>query len=292
MQILTFPENQPQASALASHCRSALDTVAIHRFPDGESRVRLPAELPERVVLYRSLDRPNEKLVELILAAETARRLGARDLILVAPYLCYMRQDKAFTPGEAISQGIVGRMLAQYFDGLITVDAHLHRVSALRQVVPLERALNLSAAERIGGHLRALGPELTLVGPDRESEQWVAATARVCGAEYVVGRKQRRGDRDVSIQFPRLDLQGRHAVLLDDIASSGRTLAQAAQALREAGCARLDLVVTHALFMEDAEAVIRAAGVDHLWSTDSVPHATNYIELAPLLAEGLGRLTD
>ncbi|MCZ4328253.1 ribose-phosphate pyrophosphokinase-like domain-containing protein, partial [Brachybacterium paraconglomeratum] len=86
--------------------------------------------------LYRSLDQPNEKLVELLLAARTARTLGAPHLTLVAPYLPYMRQDIAFSPGEAVSQRIVGPFLASLVDAVITVDPHLHRVASLRDVVP------------------------------------------------------------------------------------------------------------------------------------------------------------
>src|SRR5690606_12123678 len=108
-----------------------------HRFPDGELRLRLPATLPAAVVLFRGLHQPNEKLVELLLTARTARGAGARHLTLVAPYLAYMRQDMAFAPGEAVSQRIVGDFLAQLFDAVITVDPHLHRVARLDEAVPV-----------------------------------------------------------------------------------------------------------------------------------------------------------
>ena len=71
------------AHALAQAAGLPYVGIAVHRFPDGESRLRLPAELPGRVVIYRSLDHPNEKLVELALASATARDLGASDLTLV-----------------------------------------------------------------------------------------------------------------------------------------------------------------------------------------------------------------
>ena len=119
--VLGFPEGEVQARALAEAAGLPYAGVAVHRFPDGESRVRLPPELPERLVIYRSLDHPNDKLVELALAAAAARELGARDLSLVAPYLCYMRQDKAFVPGEAVSQRIVGALLAGWIGMLVTV---------------------------------------------------------------------------------------------------------------------------------------------------------------------------
>ena len=110
--LLCFEDEQAPAQAAASATGLALAVVVRHRFPDGEVRLRLPASLPARVVVWRGLHQPNEKLVELLLVAQTARTLGARHLTLVAPYLAYMRQDIAFNPGEAISQRVVGAFLA------------------------------------------------------------------------------------------------------------------------------------------------------------------------------------
>ena len=76
MLVLGFPEYQLQARALASALDASCVTIDLHQFPDGESRLRLPSDLPDHIVLCRSLDRPNEKLVELMLAAHAARELG------------------------------------------------------------------------------------------------------------------------------------------------------------------------------------------------------------------------
>ncbi len=124
MMVLGFADYRAGAGAgrLATRLGIAHAKVSIHRFSDGESRVALPPTLPERVIFCQSLNNPNEKLVELLLAAKTARHLGAKHLTLVAPYLCYMRQDMAFTPGEAVSQTIVGVWLGAWFDTVVTVD--------------------------------------------------------------------------------------------------------------------------------------------------------------------------
>ncbi len=115
---------------LAQAAGMTAQAIERHRFPDGELKLRLPVNaagrLPLRVVLLRSLHQPNEKLVELLLAARTARSLGAQQLTLVAPYLAYMRQDIAFHPGEAVSQQVVGGFLAGLFDAVITVGVIEH----------------------------------------------------------------------------------------------------------------------------------------------------------------------
>lgn len=266
-----------------------LAVIERHRFPDGESRLRLPPGLPPVVAVYRSLHRPNEKLVELLLAAPAARELGARRLWLVAPYLAYMRQDSAFTPGEVVSQRHVGHWLAAAFDGLLTVDPHLHRVATLAEAVPLADAQALSAAPLLAQTIAARRPGALLVGPDEESAQWVRQAAAAVGLASAVCRKVRRGDHDVQVELPPQDVRGRAVVILDDMASTGRTVAQAAAGLRAAGAASVDVAVTHALFVGDALAAMQAAGVGEVWSTDSVPHASNVVPLAPLLAPALQR---
>lgn len=287
--LLAFDDEWETAERLARACGRPPVRIERHRFPDGEMKLRLPAPLPERVVLLRSLAWPNEKLIELLLVARTARELGVRHLTLVAPYLGYMRQDVAFVAGEAVSQKIVGSFLASLFDCLITVDPHLHRIDRLHQAVPLDAAIAVSAAAAVAAFLREHCAGALLVGPDEESEQWVRETAQAGGFDWIVARKTRRGDRDVSVDLPSHDVRGRAVVLLDDVASTGMTLLHAANGLRAAGAGSIDVAVTHGLFVGDALAALAAAGVTRIWSTDTVAHATNAISVLPLLAAALAK---
>lgn len=285
--LLYFHDEAEAALRLAEAAGMAAKPVDSHRFPDGELKLRLPEPLPPRVVVFRGLHQPNEKLVELLLTARTARDLGATDLTLVTPYLGYMRQDIAFHPGEAVSQRIVGGFLAGLFDGVVTVDPHLHRVATLHEAVPVARPVVLSGAPALADWIARERPGALLLGPDEEAAQWVAQAAARHGNDSAVCRKVRHGDRQVEIELPPVAWPGRQVVVLDDVVSTGHTVARAARQLLAAGAVSVDVAVTHALFAGDALDVMRDAGVGEVWSTDCIAHPSNVVPMAPLLAQVL-----
>lgn len=293
-QLIYFADEAKPAQQLAACCQLPLAQINRHRFPDDELRLTLPftteSALPDNLIIYRSLDRPNDKLVELLLIARHARSLGIKKLILVAPYLAYMRQDIAFNPGEIVSQRIIGQFLSDLFDAVITVDPHLHRISKLSDAIPHGDAIALSGAPRLADLIAEHHSSPLLIGPDAESAQWVSMAAAQLGVDYGVCSKIRTGDKQVAITLPDLDVKDRNIVLLDDVASSGHTLANAASLLLEAGAASVDVAITHALFADDALNLIKAAGVGAVWSTDCIAHSSNAISMAPILAKALSAL--
>jgi ribose-phosphate pyrophosphokinase len=260
----------------------------VHRFPDGETVVRLRTGVAgKRVLFLAHLDRPDEKTLPLLFAADAARELGATQVGLVAPYLPYMRQDDRFRPGEAVTSRTYARLLSGAIDFLVTVDPHLHRWPHLGAIYTVPGHV-VAAAPAIAEWLRREAPQAILVGPDSESEQWVADVAGRVGAPYVVLRKERRGDHDVRVHLPHgAQAQGRTPVLLDDIISTGHTLANASHVLRGAGWGAPVCVAVHALVDAAGLDMLRRAGIRDVVSCDTVPHPTNAIAVAGLLAQRL-----
>jgi ribose-phosphate pyrophosphokinase len=289
LAIQSLPSGAGDARRLASLLGLPLREIALHRFPDGEMRVTVgPAAAT--TIIYAPLDRPNDKLIAILFAAEALRRAGTKRLVLLAPYLCYMRQDAAFGEGEAISQKVIGRLVAGIVDRVITVDAHLHRTPDISEVLPGIEAENLSAMPAIANSLRLAGidPATIVVGPDAESGPWVSDLARRLGLAHRVARKVRRGDRSVEIGFADpAPIAGRPVLLVDDIVSSGGTLIAGARALTAAGAATIDAVVTHALFPSEMATEFANAGIRSIRSTSSVPHPSNAILLDDILAASL-----
>jgi len=206
-----------------------------------------------------------------------------------------MRQDAAFQPGEAVSQRVIGRLIAEVADRLITVDAHLHRTTSLQEVFPGIEADNLSAMPAIARALDDAGVDrrTVVVGPDQESRPWVSKLAARLGLAHAVARKVRNGDRSVEISFddPAL-LAGRPVLLVDDIVSSGGTLQACARSLAAAGATMIDVVITHALFPEQMLDSFSRANIRSVRSTHSVPHPTNAFALDDILIAALGKELD
>lgn len=290
-----FSDGEASALALARTLDVPFGLVKTHEFPDGEVLPTVP-EPASTVIVLRSLDRPNAKLVELVLAAEAWRRLGVRRLVLVAPYLAYMRQDATFHAGQAVSQRAVAALLGQHFDRIVTVNAHLHRTPDIAELFPDTPAQNLSAAGPIADWLAAaawLGPEGLIIGPDEESLPLVQAVAGRLGLPFHVFAKLRTDDRTVELKLATPDgLHGRPAVILDDICSTGATLIAAIRRARSEGATDVRVAVVHALFDETTLARLRVAGASQIASTDSVRHPTNAIALNGLLAEALASEVD
>ncbi len=283
-----LPEAAAEAELLAERLAIPAHAIGMHRFPDGELRVTV-GSAGSTTVLYIPLHNPNDKLIALLFAAEALRRGGARRLVLVAPYLCYMRQDAAFNPGEAISQRAIGALLARTVDRVVTVDAHLHRMPRIEDVFAGIEAENVSTIPAIAVTLRpTIDSRTVVIGPDEESRAWVEDLAGRLHLTFTVARKLRRGDRSVEITIQEAELlAGRPALLVDDIVSSGGTLIACAQAARRAGAASVDAIITHALFPPEMLQDFTRAGVQSLRSTTSVPHPTNAIPLDGVLAQAL-----
>ena len=285
------------SEALAQPLSAALDaevgTIEHRQFPDGETYLRVVSDVSDReVILLSSLDHPDAKLLPLLFAADTARDLGARRIGLVAPYLAYMRQDIRFHAGEAVTSRSYAALLSTAFDALATADPHLHRYHALDEIYRIPTRV-VHTAPLIARWVAAQVERPLLIGPDSESEQWVAEVAAAAGAPWTVLQKIRRGDRDVEVSLPDVSAwQDRQPVLVDDIVSSARTMIQAVASVRRVGLPAPLCIGVHALFAPGAYEELLASGPARVLTCDTVPHASNEISVVEPLARALEELME
>lgn len=256
-------------------------------YPDGESHIVVAGDVSgDDILLLANLHHPDEQSLPVLLLAETLRDLGAASVHLVAPYLPYMRQDKRFRPGEGVTSRYYAALLSRHFDSLTTVDPHLHRYRSLDEIYGIPGSV-LHAAPLLARWIAEQVARPLLVGPDAESEQWVGEVARGADAPFVVGEKHRRGDRAVEVRLPDMTpWHDRTPVLVDDIISSGRTMIEAIRVLHQAGLGPVTCLGVHAVFAEPDYRAL-ASQAQTLVTTDAIPHPSNGISLASLLATEL-----
>jgi ribose-phosphate pyrophosphokinase len=274
------------AARVAARVDGELGELSLRQFPDGELYLRIDSDVRGReVIIVSSLHQPGDKFLRLAFLAATARDLGAARVGLVAPYLAFMRQDSRFRAGEAVTAVYFGAMMSRVVDWLVTVDPHLHRLDSLDRVYSIPTGI-ARAAHAIAAWIRAEVPRPVLVGPDAESEQWVAAVARLCDAPCVVLEKIRTGDREVAVSAPQLDAYpGRTPVLVDDIISTARTMIAATGQIRRAGGGAPVCIGIHAVFADTAHADLLAAGASRVVTCDTIAHPTNAIAVGDAIAD-------
>lgn len=287
--FLALPGNDRLAKSLASDFGD-VGNLEARRFPDGETYLRYATIPRGHVVLVATLSHPDDKILPLVFAAAAARELGAKRVGLVAPYLAYMRQDRRFKPGEAVTSRHFAKLISSYFDWLVTVDPHLHRYRSLGEIYAIRNRV-VHAAPLISEWIKQNISAPLIVGPDSESEQWVAAVAKAAGAPYAVLEKVRRGDRDVEVSIrDNVRLDGRTPIFVDDIISSGRTMLAAVKLVASAG-AKPVCIALHGLFADNSATLLMQAGA-RVVTSNTIPHATNDINVEPLLSAAVRELVE
>jgi len=289
--ILAYPGNEALARSLADRAGGEVVPLEFRHFPDGETYLRVKGVVAGRtVVVACGLDGPNEKAMGLFLLASTLRDLGAKRILLAAPYLGYMRQDRPFLDGEGVSARYFSRFLSTFLDGLVTVDPHLHRIRRLEDVYTIPAKV-VAAAPAISAWLAGNVNRPVLIGPDAESEQWVSQVAAGAQCPFIVLEKKRHGDHNVEVSVPDTGaLRGRTPVLIDDIISTARTMIAATERIVSGGLGQPVCVGVHAIFAGAAYDDLVRAGAVRIVTCNSVPHPTNAIDIHPAIAQQIGEM--
>jgi len=281
---IAMPGNEQMASALAALTGGEVAELEMRCFPDKETYLRLRADVMGRpVAVVCTLDRPDGKFLPLAFSAAMARDLGATRVGLVAPYLAYMRQDRRFKEGEAVTSAYFARLISAGFDWLVTIAPHLHRHASLDEIYSIQSRV-ARADGPLSAWIRSNVVQPLIVGPDSESNQWVSRIAAGARCPHVVLDKRRFGDRDVKMDLPDLSAwQGRKPVLVDDIISSAATMIEAARMLAAAGTPKPVCVGIHGLFAGDSFRALSEVA-ERIVTTNSVLHASNEIDLSRQIA--------
>lgn len=259
-----------------------------HQFPDEETVIQIDTDINDRDIIFiASLDKPNTKILPLIFAAQTARALGAKKIILIAPYLAYMRQDKQFEKGQGITSQYFAKLISTYFDHLITLDPHLHRWHALSDIYSIPTTL-LHATQNIADWINQHIANPVLMGPDGESAQWVEEIAKKAKAPFLISQKIRAGDRSVEISIPNISTyQNATPVLIDDIISTAMTMIGTVKHLKSLKMNPAICIGVHAIFADNAYDDLLSSSVESILTCNTILHQSNVIDVSDNIIDAL-----
>jgi ribose-phosphate pyrophosphokinase len=287
MVITSCGNSVKMAKEIARKLKIKYVGLEISAFPDGDMYMRFQKDVKhKKVIIVQSFQPDADKsLFKVIFAAETARDLGAKKVILVAPYLAYMRQDIRFNPGEAISSRIMAKHLNMCLDKIITIDPHLHRYKSLKDIFTIATK-KITANHVIVEFLKKM-KNLVIIGPDWESYQWAEDIARHVGVKATVLHKTRYSSHKVKVKMIKpVPIKGKNVVIIDDIISTGHTMMEAAKKARVMGAKSVTAVGVHGLFV-DGMRKLRRSGISRIVTTNCIRHSTNKIDVTNLLVEEL-----
>lgn len=291
MVIITSLNNSEKlAKSIAKNIKGTYSKTTIGSFPDGDLYLKFNAKLKgQKLVIVESFQpNSNQVLLNIIFAAKNAKDLGAKKVVLVCPYLAFMRQDKRFNDGEAINAQIMSDLINNSgIDRIITIDPHLHRIKKMKDIFKIE-AENLTANELIADFIGKKFKNEVVIGPDSESYQWADKISARLGVEDTVLAKTRSTSRKVSVKVKKeISIKGKNVIIVDDIISTGNTMIKALKEAKKRGAKTVTAIGVHGLFVENAYVKMQKAGFDNIYTVNTIEHKSNKIDISKLISDKL-----
>ncbi len=268
---------------IAKKARVNYGKTVVERFPDTELKIKLNKNPKGKNVYFvqsfyeTETGDINDKFMEVLFSAYTARELGAKKIFLIAPYLAYLREDKRFENWESVSAKITAELF-KIFEKVYVVEPHLHRFKRFSEFFP--NAEKISLSEEFTKYLKKLKRELILIGPDKESEQWVKPVAEKMDLRYKILEKTRHSSRRVSVKTKEKLEKAKKAVIIDDIISTGNTLIKAGKLVK---ANKTIFIATHGFFAENALKKLKKQG--KVVVSNTIPSKVSIIDCTDKLAE-------
>jgi ribose-phosphate pyrophosphokinase len=280
MKVISTESSQILAARVAREAGLDIVDVRFSRFPDGELYLRT-GPIDDEMIIIGSIS-SSDALVQLLLlvdACESSRN------VLVLPYMGYARQDKQFNPGEPLSARAVARALSPGVSGILTVNIHDENV--LRHFKA--PAKNLTLAGEIGEYLKGMKLSRPLIlAPDEGAAEFGRKVASAGGWDSDHLKKTRLSGEEVRMEPRSLKAESRDVVIVDDIISTGGTLAKATQMLYEQGALNVYAVCVHGVLTGGAHTHLLSAGIRDVVCSDTLERGCSRYSAAREIASRIG----
>jgi ribose-phosphate pyrophosphokinase len=289
LSVIAGPSSQNLAAKVAQDLRAELIPVDVRIFADSESRIKMGDVKKKNCVIVQSTYPPADRhLLQTLMMIKKCNDDLAADICTVIPYMAYARQDRVFQDGEVISIELIAKLLeAAGNKRLITIDIH----SALALSYFRIDVQNISSIPLLANHA-ANNIKLNrtvVVSPDAGGIERAYEFAKILGSDIIALKKWRDRNSGEIFFDDKLEcnIADRDVILVDDIISSGGSIVKACQVLKKNKADKIYAMCVHALLVEDAAEKIRAAGVQEIISTNSIPSHYAKVDISPIISASL-----
>jgi len=299
--LLSGSGNPELSERIAREIGMTLAGLEVTRFADGEFDVKIGESVRghDVFVVQPTCHPVNDNLIELFIVLDALRRASASRITAVIPYYGYQRKEKKTQPRDPISAKLMANIIELAgANRVICVDLHAEAIQGFFDI-PVDA---LIATKILARRVRERhGHDVVVVAPDSGGVDRARKLARILNAPIAVIDKRRPRDDTVEIVNVIGDVKGAECVIIDDLISTGGTLASAAVALRANGAMAVDIVATHGVLSDGAIARLHEAPVDEICITDTIPYHSGshsfddapklrILSVAPLIAEAIVRV--
>ncbi len=283
------------AQQVAKGLGKELGKVLFEPFPDREIYCQIQENVRNRdVFIIQSVTgEPNYYLMELLIMIDAMKRASANSIVAVIPYFAYSRQDRKNKPRVPITAKLIADLLATAgATRVLTMDLHAGQIQGFFDV-PVD---NLYGRPAIGERILKEGIEdLVVLAPDLGAIKIARAYANHLGVEFVVMDKRRVSSQEVEISSIIGNVDGKNVLIVDDMCSTGGTLAKAAQVVKEAGAKKVYAAFTHGLLVGGAMEKLEQAPIEKIFTSDTVPHEhasskVEFVSVTHIFGEALKRI--
>lgn len=297
LQVFAGSSHPALAADIMQTLEAPLGRAIVDRWKNGETRVKLEENVRgSDVFIIQSICQPvDHHLVELLLMIDAARRASAARITAVIPYFAYAKQEKKTSGREPISAKLVSNLIVTSgADRVLTVDLHAPAIEGFFDI-PVD---HLRAIPLLAHHVRRDSQEgVVAVSPDAggvaRAEEF---RVRVGGSLAIISKRHPGPDESEPVEMVG-EVEGKKAIIIDDMISTAGTLVQAAELLQERGAAEICAAAVHGIFADGSLERIAQSPISKLLVTDTIPlpaaqpsQKLEVITVAPLLAEAIMRI--
>ena len=285
MYIVGGNASKTVAEDLSKEINATLAKVISKRFPDDELYVRIMDDISNEDVIIVQTAYPDPNIIELFLLQNAVQEAGADKITIVVPYMGYGRQDKKFENGEPISAKAIANLISQNADRIITVDPHKEHILNFFST----SAFSCSAVPELAKYLKEKEVNMILA-PDKGAFDRAKQASKIIDCDFDYMEKTRIDGTTVEIKPKNLDARGKKVAIIDDIISTGGTMAQSIKELKKQGAKQVLVACTHGLFARDAIKKLVSAGCNDIISTDTIKSDFSKVKIAPCISRLLSSL--